>query len=51
MGDNKWILKSGSVYEAEIKGERVSILNHYNESVEIDLKEFNYRCKIIKKIV
>lgn len=51
MGDSKWILKGGEVYEAEVKGNKVSIRNHYNEIVELDLKEFNYRFQIIKKFV
>lgn len=51
MGESRWTLQGGKVYEGEIKGDRVSIVNHYNETIEMDLKEFNYRFKIIKKIV
>lgn len=50
QGVGKWLLKGGETYEAKIDGEQVSIINHYEEVIEMDLKEFNYRCKIIKKL-
>lgn len=50
QGVNKWLLKGGDTYKAMISGEKVSVLNHYEEVVEMDLKEFKMRMKIIKKL-
>lgn len=50
QGTGKWLLKGGDIYTAKINGEQVSVINHYEEAIEMDLKEFNMRCKIIKKL-
>jgi hypothetical protein len=50
MENDKWILQAGLVYEARVNGEVVSIKNHEKVTIEVTLYEFNYRCKIIKKL-
>jgi hypothetical protein len=44
----RWILQAGKVYEGEkISDNEVAIVNHYGESITLNLKEFNEYCKII----
>lgn len=45
--NKKWILKSGSIYEARIKENEIEIINHYGEIVTLNLRDFNHYCIVI----
>jgi hypothetical protein len=47
---DKWVLQAGLVYKARVNEEKVSIENNEKVTIEVDLHEFNYRCKIIRKL-
>jgi hypothetical protein len=50
MEGDKWVLQAGLVYKAKVNNEKVSIENHEKVTIEVDLYEFNRRCKIIRKL-
>jgi hypothetical protein len=48
--NRSWVLESGRVYEAQLIGDRVEVVNHYGNAVGLSLKEFNIYCEVIKRI-
>lgn len=44
------LLRGGKLYESIKKGDTFEITNETGKTIVLDLKEFSYRCEIVKRI-